>query len=395
MNLELSLMGSPARHEEVQTLLKGFEESGRFKVKISYRNWDSAWSDLVRSSIHGTSPTVSEVGTSWVPDLVGMNALHTLPASLTSKLGTADDYVSQSWKSCFLHGDPQMWSTPWVCGARVVYYRRDLLAKAGIDPEVAFLNPEAMLQTLSRLKDAGVECPWITSTVASLNTLHLISSWIWTAGGDYISRDGQKLLFADQEAMDGMAKFFAMRDFMGQDPHECSYEKAIDVFWKGKAAVTMDGTWVFDAEKPVADPVVLENLGVALAPGPAYVGGSNLVIWTNTTDKYSAEELLAYMLEPDSVMTMSKVTGLAPARLSLLKSPGVFASGMEDILRKAIETGRSMPTQMFTGMVEDKLHYVFGNIWADVLDSPQTDIREILANRLGTLKKRLEMAIFG
>jgi multiple sugar transport system substrate-binding protein len=369
MDLELSLMGSPARHQDVQDLLQGFEDRGRSKVKISYRSWDSAWSDMVRNSIHGTSPTISEVGTSWVPDLVGMNALFPLPASLIAKLGDKTDYVPQSWKSCFLVNGLEMWAVPWVSGSRVIYYRRDLLAKAGINPEAAFLNPAALLQTLSRLKDAGVERPWITSTVASLNTLHLISSWLWAAGGDYISQDGLKLLFAEKEAIEGMAKFFSMARYLGPDPHECSYAEAIDLFWKGEAAVTMDGTWIYGAQKPTAAPVVLENLGVALAPGPAYVGGSNLAIWTNTADKFSAEELLLFMIEPASIIAMSRVTGLAPARLELLKSPDVFEPSFGDVFSRAIETGRSMPNQMFSGMVEDKLHYVFGNIWADVLDA--------------------------
>ncbi|HTX90621.1 MAG TPA: extracellular solute-binding protein [Anaerolineales bacterium] len=395
MDLELSLMGSPSRHDEVQALLNGFESRGRNKIKISYRSWDSAWSDMVRNSIHGVSPSVSEVGTSWVPDLVGMNALYPLPATVTAKCGNKEDYVSQSWKSCFLVDNPQMWAIPWVSGARVIYYRRDLLEKAGINPDNAFLNPTAMAQTLSRLQAAGVERPWITSTIASLNTLHLISSWIWAAGGDYISKDGMKLLFAEKEAVDGMANFFALAPFLGPNPHECSYPAAIDLFWKGEAAVTMDGTWIYGDQKATAAPVVLDNLGVALAPGPAYVGGSNLVIWTNTADKFASEDLLLFMLEPASVLAMAKVTGLAPARLDSLRSPEIFEPAYGDTFVRAIETGRSMPSQMFSGMIEDKLHYTFGNIWADVLDSPDADLHEIITNRLIPLKRRLEIAIFG
>lgn len=393
--LELSLMGTASRSKELQDLLARFEAGGRARVKVTYRDWDSAWSDMVRNSIHGVSPAVSEVGTSWVPDLVGMNALHPLPAAVMHKLGDESDYPAQVWKSCFLAGSPQMWAAPWLSGARVVYYRRDLLDRAGLDPAAAFANPAAMLDTVVRLHEAGIAHPWITSTTASLNTMHLILSWVWASGGDFVSKDGRRLLFAEQDAVDGMTTFFRMGRYMGLKSKECSYETAIDLFWRGEAAVTMDGTWIYETLKRRASPQVLENLGVALAPGPTFVGGSNLVIWTNTADKEAAQDLLLFMTEPDSVLTISRLTGLIPSRRDLMNAPEVTGRDHGEIFNRAVQTGRSLPNQMFSGMVEDKLHYTFGSIWVDVLNTPDLDPGEIITNHLAALKERLELAIFG
>lgn len=394
MELELSLMGNPAKLTDVQNLLAGFEQRRSLRVKVNYQGWDSAWSGLVRNSIHGSAPAVSEIGTSWVPDLVGMNALYPLPASVIKAVGNESDYVPQSWKSCFLLGDLQMWSLPWISGARVIYYRKDLLAKAGLDPDTAFRSPEAMLDSVRQLQKAGIARPWITSTAASLNTFHLISSWIWAAGGDYISEDGRRLLFAEDKAIDGMAAFFALGNHMGSGLQEYSYDAAIDMFWRGDAAITMDGGWVYETQKFEANPEVLENLGVALPPGPSYAGGSNLVIWTNTKDKGAAEELLLFMTEPESVMTMARVTGLSPARRSLLNAPEVIRRDFGKVMSQAIDTGRALPNHVFSAMLEDKLRYTFGNIWADVLKSPGGDLREMIAGHLLPLKERLELAIY-
>jgi multiple sugar transport system substrate-binding protein len=394
MELELSLMGNPAKVTDVQNLLAGFEQRRSLRVKVNYQGWDSAWSGLVRNSIHGSAPTVSEIGTSWVPDLVGMNALYPLPISVIKAVGNESDYVPQSWKSCFLIGDLQMWSLPWISGARVIYYRKDLLAKAELNPDTAFHSPEAMLDSVRQLQKAGITRPWITSTAASLNTFHLISSWIWAAGGDYISEDGRRLLFTEDKAIDGMAAFFALGNHMEPGLQECSYDAAIDMFWRGDAAITMDGGWVYETQKLEANPEVLENLGVALPPGPSYAGGSNLVIWTNTKDKGAAEELLLFMTEPESVMTMARVTGLFPARRSLLNAPEVIGRDFGKVMGQAIDTGRALPSHVFSAMLEDKLRYTFGNIWADVLKSPGGDLREMIAGHLFPLKERLELAIY-
>ncbi len=394
MQLELSLMGSSTRLDEVRSLLRGFEERKSQHVNLTYQGWDSAWSGMVRDSIHGVAPSVSEVGTSWVPDLVGMNALYPLPVSVVRKLGSIEDYVPQSWKSCFLVGNPQMWAVPWVSGARVIYYRKDHLAKAGVDPQKAFVNPQAMLDTVLQLHQAGIARPWITSTVASLNTIHLIATWIWAVGGNLISEDGRRLLFAEKEAIDSMATFFTMGQYMGPESQEYSYESAIDLFWRGDAAVTMDGSWIYDMQKATANPQVLENLGVALAPGPAYVGGSNLVIWTNTVEKAAAADLLLFMAEPESVLEICRVTGLTPSRRDLLNSPEIAGRAFGKVMNEAIETGRAMSNQMYSGLLEDKLHYTFGNIWIDVLKSSYANLHEIIARHLLPLKERLELSIY-
>ena len=392
MEIELSLLGTASQHSNVESLLKTFEQRSSSRVNVSYKNWDSAWSDMMRISRRDASPAVSEVGTSWVPDLAGMGALEPVPAALMEKLGGEKNYVSQSWKSCVLFGSPKMWAVPWVSGSRVIYYRNDLLAKARINPDTAFANPQAMLDTVIRLHEAGVAHPWITSNVTSLNTLHLISTWIWAAGGDFISTDGERLLFAEPEAIDGMSTFFRMGRYMGL-PQEHSYDSAIKLFWQGDAAITMDGTWMYDAQKANANLDVLDNLGVTLAPGPAFVGGSNLAVLANTIEKDAAWDLLLFLSEPESVLTMFELTGLAPAKLSLLNSREVLKRAFGLVLNRAMETGRSMPSHRFSAVVEDNLHYAFGLVWADVLNSPDADPRDILIKHLVPLQERLEMAM--
>jgi len=305
---------------------------------------------------------------------------------VVEKLGGEKDYMPELWKSCFSFGKPQMWAIPWISGSRVIYYRRDLLAQADIDPDTAFANPQAMLETVTHLHEAGVAHPWITSNVTSLNSLHLISTWIWAGGGDFTSEDGQGMLFAEPGAIESMAAFFQMGRYMGDKPKEYSYESAIDLFWDGDAAITMDGTWRYDVQKATANPKVLDNLGVALAPGPAFVGGSNLVVWSDTHEDI-AWDFLQFLSEPDFVLTMFRLTGLTPARLSLLNSCEVRTRDFGPIFDLAVKTGRSLPNHRFSGMVEDMLQYAFGLVWADVLKYPDIDPRDILMEHLTPLKE--------
>ena len=393
MEIELSLLGTPSRHADVQSLVRAFERRSPSRIQVVYHTWDTAWSNIIRSKSQRPALAVSEAGTSWVPGLAGMDALVPVPADIMKALGVEKDYVAQSWKSCFLFGSQQMWAVPWVTGARVIYYRKDLLDRAHVNPDTAFATPQSMLEAVIKLHEAGVARPWITSNSSSLNTLHLISSWIWASGGDFISADGRHLLFATPQAIEGMAAFFSLGRYMGAAGKEYGYDDAVDLFWRGDAAISMDGTWMYEAQRATAEMDVLDHLGVALPPGPPFVGGSNLVVWADKMDAAPAWDLLLYLTEPDSVLAMFKLTGLAPARLSLLNSRDVLRRAFGPTLNRAMETGRSLPNHRFSGMVEDNLHYAFGLVWADLLKSPQADPRDVLTRHLVILKERLEPAM--
>jgi ABC-type glycerol-3-phosphate transport system substrate-binding protein len=384
----LSLLSVSSQDSSVKELLKGFEQRHSASVTINQMNWESAWSDMMGGTRRSILPGVAEVGTTWVPDLVRVDALSPIPFRLTEELGGEKDYPPHLWKSCFSYNKLHMRAIPWISGSRVIYYRRDLLHKAGVNPDRAFANPTAMLDAVIQLYDAGIAHPWITSNVTSLNSLHLISSWLWAGGGDFISEDGQKLLFAEPGALESMAAFFEMGRYMGGKAQEYSYNQAVDLFWGGNAAITMDGTWRYDAQQASANPDVLDNLGVALPPGPAFVGGSNLVVWTNDTAKNDAAwDLLQFLSEPESLLTIFKLTGLTPAKLSLLNLDEVRERPFGTIFNQAIETGRSLPNHSFSGMVEDMLQYAFGLVWADLLKCPEIDSRDILAEHLLPLKE--------
>ena len=393
MELELSLMGGSSRIGAVRELLRDFEQRSSTHIGVTYQGWDNAWAGLVRSSLYGKAPAVSEVGTSWVPDLVGMNALYPLPNSIKKELGTRADFIPQSWDSCFLSGNPQLWAVPWISGTRIIYYRKDLLARAGLNSEEAFASLPSMLETLSRLAEVGVDCPWVTSTTASINTLHLISSWVWNTGGDFISQNGRQLLFTEDRALNAMGLFFQMARYLGPESSEISYEDAINRFWSGSAAVTIDGSWLYAMQKLIANPLVLENIGFAPLPAPAFVGGSNLVIWTNTLDKEAALKLMLFMSEQEAVLSICRLTGLAPARHGLTSLAEGGDAEFQSAINRAFETGRSLPNLMFSAMLEDKLRHGFGEIWTDILNSPHTDPREIIICHMLPLKARVERII--
>ena len=71
-------------------------------------------------------PDISEVGSTWVGDLISMNALRPFSASDIAVLGGKEPFLPAVWERTRLIGDSRTWSVPWLLDLSAVFFRRDL-----------------------------------------------------------------------------------------------------------------------------------------------------------------------------------------------------------------------------------------------------------------------------
>src|SRR6185295_3255397 len=136
----------------IQPLLERFEAEQHVRVRLRLLAWDTAWSDLVKVALYSDGPDVSEIGSTWLGDLVAMNALRPFPEDEIAALGGANAFLTSAWQGTRLFGDAYTWAVPWVSGARLLYYRRSLLEQAGLDDCDAFVTAEQVERTLASLQ---------------------------------------------------------------------------------------------------------------------------------------------------------------------------------------------------------------------------------------------------
>ena len=98
----------------------------------------------------------------------------------------------------------------------MIFYWRDILEQAGIDEAGAFQSVEQMDRTLACLQSHGIATPWAVTTRRTSNTLYNISSWVWGAGGDFMSADGKWMLVAEPEVRAGLAQYYRLYRYMPQ-----------------------------------------------------------------------------------------------------------------------------------------------------------------------------------
>jgi multiple sugar transport system substrate-binding protein len=356
--------------------------------------WETAWSDLVKVALYSHGPDVSEVGMNWVGNLVAMDSLRPFHSAELDAVGGSSAFLESAWKSGWIMGDERLWTVPWLADTRVIFYRRDLLERAGVDESTAFQSYQQLEQTLECLRANGVALPWVVPTRHALNTLHNVASWVWGAGGDFVSANGKRTLFNQAEAHAGILAYLGLHRYLTPVAHHLNINQSDALYTQGQAAVTVSGPWLtlFSSE-PFSTSGVMANTGAALPPGVPFLGGSNLVVWKHTRHQYAAVELVRFLVSQSVQHGYYRRAGLLPVRLDVLDTLPFVDDSLYRVMSDASKIGRSFPSFSAWGLIEDSLTAELTRLWADVLDDPRLDLDAAINERLGKLARQLDFTL--
>jgi multiple sugar transport system substrate-binding protein len=390
--LELSLMNETVA--PIQPLLDQFEAQHGVHVRVRLLSWDSGWNNLFQSALQGSGSDVSEIGSTWLGDLVAMNALQAFSEDAIAELGGADAFMPVAWRSGQMAGQPQTWAIPWMVGARLLFYRRNLLAGLDIDAQTAFGTAEQLDRTLGRLQAGGVSVPWIVPMGSTHTTLLNVASWVWGAGGAFVTPDGKRTLINQTAARAGLRAYFALGRYLAPAVRRLSGAQPDAVFLQNPdAALTISGSWLFQMARDQGSPDLAEQLGAALPPGPSFVGGSHLVIWKHSRNYEAALQLVNFLTRAPALVAYSREIGLLPATLDALDAEPFAGDPLWQLTREGVRTGRSFPVIRSWGMIEYRLVAALSSLWAETLASSGQNIDAVLRKHLDPLAQRLDQLL--
>lgn len=388
-DLEFSIMAPNAAG--MQPLLDQFRAETGIRVRLRLLKWDTAWSDLIKVALYGDGPDVSEIGSTWIGDFCAMEALRAFDANHINALGGVSYFLPVTWRNTHLVGDHAVWAIPWMAGARMMFYRRSLLERAQVDAERAFADAASFEDALCQLQASRVGVPWTVPTGVTHTTFLNIASWLWGAGGDFVTEDGKRTLFALPEAQRGVRAYFSLGKYLALRVRQLNaLEPDTQFLNDAETALTMSGPWLFQA----ASANLLEDLGAALPPGPSFVGGSYLVVWKHSPQADAARQLIHFLTRPPAQIEYSQVVGLVPAAPAALDAPPFATNPFWQTAQRGLKTGRVFPITRSWGLMEDRLANALAGLWRDVLNDPSgVDLDAVIARRLEPLAKRLDLVL--
>jgi multiple sugar transport system substrate-binding protein len=396
--LELSLMNSDGYEpeKEIRPWLDQFEAEHRCRVRVRMIPWETGRAELVEIALQRKGPDVSEIGTSWCSSFSSMEALRPFTPRELTLMGGSSAFFPTAWRSGQLFGQDQMVGIPWLASVRVLYYRRDFLEKAGIDEKTAFQSCSKLIETLDCLKTSGIPIPLVLTTRNTIfPLLHSLASWVWGAGGAFVSNDGRHTLLNQPETRAGIRSFLELNQFLSPQARGLNLYEAEMLFWRGEAAISLSlQNPILAPIEKIADPNVIANLGVAAMPtGIPFIGGSNLVVWQHVAPAHEslAIELVRFLTGQQVQRSYNTKINYFPTRLDVMQSAPFSTDAFHQILIDGLNSGRTFPAINRWSIVEDALTQVLSQLWEDISSNPnQEDMDIIIANRLVPLANRLD-----
>ena len=390
--LELTLMEHGAVFPDLmRAVLDRFERETRVKVNLRILTWQDAWSELVRVGLYGDGPHVSEIGSTWLSEFVGMGALRPFSAADLSSLGGAAQFLPSAWNSGLVataSGLAQtIWAVPWAANTRLIYYRQDVFEQAGVDPQTAFQTPQALLAACVRFQSAGIANPFGIPTRFTHITLHNVASWVWGSGGDFLSPDCRQVAFTSPAARAGIYAYCELVKYLSPAARNLDDHGVHAAYRRGELAATLTGTWLQGSVG--MRPEVAATTRHALPPGVPYLGGSQLVIWKHVAQPASALALVRYLASAEVQLHFAHQVGLLPTRLDALAQDLFQSDPFYQRAANSLRQARAFPAFPLWGLVENKLTDAFTAIWTNLLSTSDPDIPAIVDKHLNDVAKRL------
>jgi multiple sugar transport system substrate-binding protein len=367
----------PQPVEDTERIIAPFEKESGIDVRVQLVGWDVQFDRIRNAAVSGEGPDVTQAGTTQVPFFAALGGFEDLSDRI-GDIGGEDGYAPGVWKTTEVVGRDGTWAVPWFTEARSIYYRKDLLEKAGIDPETAFTDWDAFRATLEKLKSSGAvdgktTFPFGSPGKQAFDLVHHVMPFVWDAGGSELSEDNETSTIASPESQEGV-EFVA--DLVADGLFDVSAlekdgQQVEDSFKGGRLAVWIGGPWVLAAaarpEDDVWKDVARKNVGVAPMPaGPSgeaytFVGGSNLMMFKTAKDKEAAWQLMEFLSQDSTQKAYADLMGMFPARLDPQQQTGEKDANYGAFF-EAIQDGRSYAPIPQWGQVETAYRTRFGNI---------------------------------
>jgi multiple sugar transport system substrate-binding protein len=388
--------------EVATTLLQAeMERFGKDKnqlAKVAPFAWDNIWRELVNVGIYRRGPDIAEIGSTWLDGMVAMQSLNPFSMRDVYQIGGKEIFLPAAWQNVGLTNQNDVWGIPFRADARVIFYWKDQFEKAAVDPVKTFSSIDQIAVSFAAMQEAGVAA-WIAPTNSAHNTVYNIASWIWGAGGDFLSRDGKRTAFNSPTAKHGIDAYFDLLRFLPKQTSPFSDHDALQLFFARKAASMVAGPWLLNSLRLRSDAAdLLPHLGIALLPGPAFVGGTLLVTWKHSKYLFEPIDLIRRLTSVEFQSEYCQISGLLPVRQDLWTDEFIHSDEYLPVFHQAICAGRGLHPTPLWGIVEDHLSNALGAIWRDLYDMNMPGkkidtLAEITAKRLDTLAVSLDMTL--
>lgn len=393
---ELRFWAMGREGEVVAQLVPGFErENPGTRVKVQQIPWLSAHEKLLTAFAGDATPDIAQLGSSWVPELVALGAITPLDAELrASRTIDLADYFEGPLNGDRIEG--RTWGVPWYADTRLLFYRRDLLARAGYAQVPK--DWAGWLAAMRAVKAQGG--PDDYAILLPLNEYEPLLA-LALQQPEPLLRDGGRYGNFRSAGFARASDFYLglFREGLAPRVTNTQISNVYDEFARGRFAFYISGPWNIGEFKRRLPPErqgdwMTAPLPGPAGPGPSIAGGASLGIFARSEKKEAAFRLIEYLSRPQVQLRFFELTGDLPARRSVWRAPALANDPYAAAFRTQLDRTVPPPAVPEWERIGQQLRIVGERAVAGGLPADQfratldADTDRILARRRQMLERR-------
>jgi N,N'-diacetylchitobiose transport system substrate-binding protein len=320
-DIRVWINGADTPQEARDWLKKTFEEQHEGStLTIEEQEWDGLVERLTTAlSSESETPDVVEIGNTQAPTFTSAGAF----SDLTDEL---DDLGGDDLLPGFVEGatvDGQTYAVPYYAGSKYVFYRKDLLADAGLEVPTTM---DEFVDTAIALKKANAKPANFSGFWFPGQDWRNGVAFVWDAGGDLaVEGDGEWTgSLSSPESVAGLERAQTLFEQASGAPKDGNEADPQTPFCAGEVGMMSAPGWVMGllTDEETGCPDLAKQVGVFALPGsdgepaPVLLGGSDIAVAAKSPNQDLAKDVVALMLS-DEYQTILAENGLTPAKQSL------------------------------------------------------------------------------
>ena len=331
--------------EVLAQLMPAFEQQNpKIHVEVQQIPWTAAHEKLLTAYVGEATPDIAMLGNTWVPEFVALNSLEPLDSLVSqSQEIRREDFFDGIWKTNVVDG--KTYGIPWYVDTRLIFYRSDLLAKAGYKefPETWAEWIAAMKRMKSQMTDRQFPLlmptnEWPQPVIFAMQE------------GSPILRDGGRYGAFEQPQFREAFNFYVgiYRQGLASPVSSSQVSNLYQEFERGNIAMYIGGPWMIGEFKTRLAPSMQKNWNTASmpgvnGPGVSTAGGSSLSLFAASKHKKEAWQLMEYLSRPSVQLEFYHLTGDLPPRKTAWQDTALANNKYTQAFREQLERVVPMP----------------------------------------------------
>lgn len=313
--------------EVVQQLLPAFERRNPgLRVRVQQIPWSAAHEKLLTAYAGDALPDVLQLGTTWIPEFVALRALAPLDARLVHSASfDASDYFPGILATGAVGG--ATYGLPWYVDTRVLFYRSDLLERAGVS--AAPRTWDDWLEAMARVQ--RLPGPDHFAILLPLDAWEPLVILALQRGAELLRDQDRYGNFRSPRFREAFAWYLelfsrGLAPSLGGAQAGNLYRD----FAAGRFAMLVTGPWnlgelALRLPRELASSWDTAPMPAPAGPGPglSLAGGASLVLAANSTRADEAWKLIEFLSEPEQQVAFHRASGDLPARRSAWRAAGL------------------------------------------------------------------------